>query len=255
MAIATEGVHPQYGGFVSCWRTCSYFILVPWHLLRRSKILELGILQPQFSLITMQWRLYQVNLLGLWYGLGRLLISGDPQTTVHAIYISLMQSLVLYGSETCTLRKVDNERIQSFHMRAVQERTELPDLPSLIADRRHSLFGHVCHLPIRTHLPRKLSVDAHTGIPPAADWKRPPGRPRKTWLQQVEEDCGISVGLAQITSQDRSLWRSLRPSAGQWSLVKRSSEWVSEWVSESSPTDDFSAQCVRQCPSKDLVCI
>ena len=115
-------------------------------------------------------------------------------------------------------------------MRAVQERTELPDLPSLIADRRHSLFGHVCHLPIRTHLPRKLSVDAHTGIPPAADWKRPPGRPRKTWLQQVEEDCGISVGLAQITSQDRSLWRSLRPSAGQWSLVKRSSEWVSEWV-------------------------
>jgi len=35
----------------------------------------------------------------------------------------------------------------------------------------------------------QLSIEAHTGTPPAADWKRPPGRPRKTWLQQVEEDC------------------------------------------------------------------
>jgi len=53
--------------------------------------------------------------------------------------------------------------------------------------------------------------------PPAADWKRPSGRPRRTWLQQVEEDSGLSVGLAQITSQDRSLWRLLRVrhSAGQ----------------------------------------
>ena len=31
-------------------------------------------------------------------------------------------------------------------------------------------------------------VPAHTGTPPAADWKRPPGRPRRNWLQQVEED-------------------------------------------------------------------
>jgi len=26
-------------------------------------------------------------------------------------------------------------------------------------------------------------VTVHTGTPPAADWKRPPGRPRRTWLQ------------------------------------------------------------------------
>ena len=59
-------------------------------------------------------------------------------------------------SETSTMRKVDSDRIQSFHrpMQAlrrilgikwhdkvsnavVNERTKLPDLPSLIADRRH----------------------------------------------------------------------------------------------------------------------
>jgi len=61
----------------------------------------------------------------------------------------------------------------------------------------------------------QLSIEAHTGTPPAADWKRPPGRPRRNWLQQVEEDVGLSVGVAWIAGQDRSMWRTLRPSAGQ----------------------------------------
>jgi len=47
------------------------------------------------------------------------------------------------------------------------------------------------------------------------DWKRLPGRPRRTWLQQVEEDIGLSVGAAQIASQGRSMCRTLPPSAGQ----------------------------------------
>ena len=31
-----------------------------------------------------------------------------------------MQSVVLYGSETWTMRKVDSDRIQSFHMQALR---------------------------------------------------------------------------------------------------------------------------------------
>jgi len=34
-------------------------------------------------------------------------------------------------------------------------------------------------------------------------------------VQQVEEDVGLSVGAARIAGQDRSMWRALRPSAGQ----------------------------------------
>ena len=67
----------------------------------------------------------------------------------------------------------------------------------------------------------QLSIEAHTGTPPAADWKRPPGRPRINWLQQLEEDTGLSVGAAWIAGQDRSMWRTLRPSAGQ------AQQWVS----------------------------
>ena len=99
----------------------------------------------------------------------------------------------------------------------VNERTKLPDVPSLIADRRHSLYGHICRLPENTPASQalQLSIEAHTGTPPAADWKRPPGRPQINWLRQVEESIGLSVGAARIAGQDRSMWNTLRPSVGQ----------------------------------------
>jgi len=79
------------------------------------------------------------------------------------------------------------------------------------------VIGHICCLPENTSASQalQLSIEAHTSTPPAADWKRPPGRPRRSWVQQVEEDIGLSVGAARIAGQDRSMWRTLRPSAGQ----------------------------------------
>ena len=87
-------------------------------------------------------------------------------------------------------------------------------------DARGKNRGHICRLPENTpeNTPAsqvlQLSIEAHTGTPPAADWNRPPGRPRRNWLQQVE-DIDLSVGAARIAGQDRSMWRTLRPSAGQ----------------------------------------
>jgi len=40
-------------------------------------------------------------------------------STKHRIYSSLVQSVALFGSETWTLRKVDSDRIQSFHIQAL----------------------------------------------------------------------------------------------------------------------------------------
>ena len=87
----------------------------------------------------------------------------------------------------------------------VNERTKLPDMPSLIADRRHSLFGHICRLPENTPASQalQLSIEAHTGTPPAVDWKSPPGRPRRNWLQQVEEDVGLSRAGARTPRTPR----------------------------------------------------
>ena len=77
------------------------------------------------------------------------------------------------------MRRLENKRIQSFRMQsqhcirgmkwydkivsaAIMQRTKLPDLPHLIADRHHSIFGHVCRLSKTTpnSLACYLSVDA-----------------------------------------------------------------------------------------------
>jgi len=147
---------------------------------------------------------------------------------------------VLYGSETWTTKKIDNDRVQSFDMQsqccilgvkwydkitnaAIKETTGLTDLPALIDDRCRSLFGHICWLSRDTPASQALhlSIDAFTGTPPAAYWKRKLGCPRRTWLQQVEEDMGLPISACQFATLDRSLWRSLRPSAGQ------AQQWVS----------------------------
>ena len=80
------------------------------------------------------------------------------------------------------MRKVDSDRIQSFHMQAlrrilgirwydkvsnavVNERTKLPDVPSLIADRRHSLFRHICRLPENTPASQALQLSIEALLP------------------------------------------------------------------------------------------
>jgi len=65
-----------------------------------------------------------------------------------------------------------------------------------------------------------LSIDAYTGTPPASDWKRSPGRPRRTWLQQVEED----ISACQFATP----WTARCGDHYDPQPVKRSSEWVSE---------------------------
>jgi len=91
---------------------------------------------------------------------------------------------------------------------SVQSQTKLTDLPLIIADRRHSLLGHVCRLPpdMPAHNILQHCVNLSQGRCPAPDWKRPPRRPRKTWIQQVEEDHGCTIDLLWSSAQDRSLW-------------------------------------------------
>jgi len=42
-------------------------------------------------------------------------------------------------------------------------------------------------------------------------------------LYTVEEDMGLPISACQFSTMNRSLWRSLRPSASQ------AQQWVSEW--------------------------
>ena len=47
-----------------------------------------------------------------------------------------------------------------------------------------------------------------SGLP--RDWKRPPGRPRRTWLRTIEQDLRpLNIGLVSAwqRAQDRKRWK------------------------------------------------
>jgi len=81
-----------------------------------------------------------------------------------------------------------------------------------IRDRRISVFGHVRRLQesVPAHEALRLVVNSHAGHRPddRPAWKRPRGRPRKTWIRQLE----IDVGLTADAAWER---RAQRPIAGQ----------------------------------------
>jgi len=129
-------------------------------------------------------------------------------STKLRIYVSLVLSVVLYGSETWTMRKIYNDSVQPFHMLsqrrilgvkwydkitnvAIKETTGLTDLlPSPPIDANHFFAISARDTPASKAL--HLSTDAFTSTP-TADWKRTQGRPQWTWLQQVDEHMGLHI--------------------------------------------------------------
>ena len=63
------------------------------------------------------------------------------------------------------------------------------------------LFGHVVRLDATTPAYQALeqAVATKAGHCPGTNWRRPPGRPRKTWIQQVGEGTPSSW---------RQMWQS-----------------------------------------------
>ena len=95
---------------------------------------------------------------------------------------------------------------------------------SRIRDRRITMFGHVRRLQesVPAHEALRLAVNTHTGVRPddRLDWKRPRGRPRHTWIRQLEIDVGLILQLPP------GIWPVIVKSGGRNdpSPVKQSSE-------------------------------
>ena len=60
--------------------------------------------------------------------------------------------------------------------------TNQPPLSSVIKSRRLTFFGHLARM--------DENADASEAIfvPPPENWRRPPGRPRKTWIKNIHYD-------------------------------------------------------------------
>jgi len=102
------------------------------------------------------------------------------------------------------------------------------------------LCGHICrlsHVAPAHHTPQ-ICIIISQSHRPDPDWRRPPGHPRKTWLQQLEEDSGMSPAILYggWSAQDWLLRRSLygtRCHAPQWVRV------LKRYVQFSCITVDF----------------
>ena len=162
----------------------------------------------------------------------------SPRQSVHG----LRQTLQGVSSPTL-LTSVRDETIQKINWHilgmkwrdkinnaAMKETRERSDLPSLIAVRRHSTFAHIWWLPRNNAVSQALyfaltfcrlrpslaALLLQTGSVRRAVHEKP--APAGGRSHQFIHQC-----LSVVKSLDCSLWRLLRPSAGQ------ARQWVSEW--------------------------
>ena len=83
----------------------------------------------------------------------------------------------------------------------VVDRTGLPCVLDVIAGRRNSLFGHV----VRLDAHRALShvAAARTGSRFGPGWRRRPGRPRHSWIQQIGDGTPFSIRAERSKARRR----------------------------------------------------
>ena len=96
----------------------------------------------------------------------------------------------------------------------ITRRTGLPHIDDIIQKRRHALFGHVARMDPRApaHVALKLCRDIAMGRRVPLGWKRPRGRPRTTWSDQLKKDKGQPVStLFTLARTDRCGGGTRRP--------------------------------------------
>jgi len=101
----------------------------------------------------------------------------------------------------------DMKNMESFHMKCqrritgirwhdivrnseVSLRTGLAPVSVRITRGRNAIFGHVARLPdnVPAHQAMRHQVELSVGRPPDPTWKRPPGRPRAKWTDQLRRN-------------------------------------------------------------------
>ena len=64
----------------------------------------------------------------------------------------------------------------------VRQTTGQPRLSAIVQAWRLSLFGHIARMPDETDTRSIVTAS------PSENWRRPPGRPRTTWMKTIQQD-------------------------------------------------------------------
>ena len=137
------------------------------------------------------------------------------------MYETLVQSVLLYNSETWTLREAQKRRLRVFEMVCLRKiegvtrrdriRNEViydrlnirQDIIYKIQSRRLRYFGHISRMENDRYPKIALNGYVHG--------KRERGRQKKRWIDLLKEDCeelGMTVQEATHRAEDRKKWRA-----------------------------------------------
>jgi len=144
------------------------------------------------------------------------------KATKVRVYCALVLSVLLYNSETWTMRVTDEDRLRVFEMAVLRRicgvslldrwrnddiRARLNidfDVVEAVRRRRLTYFGHVQRMKAERIPVRVLNGYIHGS--------RPRGRPRKRWIDMLEEDCkyrDVTLIQACKLAEDREEWKKL----------------------------------------------
>ena len=141
------------------------------------------------------------------------------------LYQTCVLQIMLYGADTWTLVADETRRLQSFHMSCqcqilgvkwqdhvknvdIANKTGLPNVADIISKRRHTLFDDVVRLDATTPAHQVLCqvIAMKGGQSLGMNWRRPPGRPRRIWIQQIGN--GTPASWRQNVAECRGTWTS-----------------------------------------------
>ena len=137
------------------------------------------------------------------------------------LYNTCILPIFLYGSECWAVTNRDVLKIDALdqwclrkllgikryhHVRndEVRRTTGQPCLSAIVQARRLSLLGDIARMPDETDARSIITAS------PSEDWRRPPGRPRTTWMKTIQQELrsnNLSLDEAITVAQNRPLWR------------------------------------------------
>ena len=134
------------------------------------------------------------------------------------LYSALVLSVVLYSSETWTMNKSTQRKLESFHTSCLRRilcffsylervtneevlaRSRMSILSAMIMIKRLKSFGHVLRMNDDRLALRDFTWEPTEKYRYA---KRAPGGQRKTWMDQLEEDCSRN-NMSYVTLRQKA---------------------------------------------------
>ena len=106
-----------------------------------------------------------------------------------------------YGSECWALSKAGTRRIDEvdqWYLQRILDGTTLSEMPTSVALPNQPPLSSIINSRRLTFIGHLARMDDNAGIyePPPENWRRPPGRPRTTWIKNIHDDLSsLNLGI------------------------------------------------------------